>query len=303
MTAGKLFRGAFWILIALGLVFHVAGGWYLSAQLIKERFTPVAEPFAVPGGDFILTEAQYKSPLGEMNSFFLPASGTTWVIHVHGEGETPDQPAPLFAAIQDAGYPQLAISYRNDDSAPPDPSGYYQYGTTEWEDVSSAVDYAQAHGAAKIVLSGFSAGAAHIMSFLLHRSIDAVTGVLMDSPNVDFGAAVDWAESRRDLPLIPVKVPATVTAITKFFTSLGTGVNWKLVDYVNKADLIIKQPVLIHHGTGDQWVPIEVSVELAQAKPDMVRLIEVPGAGHDDSFNVDPEKYIEEVLSFLRLVG
>ena len=60
----------------------------------------------------------------------------TWVIHIHGLGTTPAEAEPLFAPLQEAGYPQLSITYRNDDGQPMDPSGYYQYGATEWEDVA-----------------------------------------------------------------------------------------------------------------------------------------------------------------------
>jgi hypothetical protein len=50
-------------------------------------------------------------------------------------------------------------------------------------------------------------------------------------------------------------------------------------------------------------VPISVSVALVEAKPDLVRLIQVEGAEHVGSYDVDLEKYVAEVLSFLDQVG
>jgi pimeloyl-ACP methyl ester carboxylesterase len=299
----RLLWSSLWFLIGFAILFHLAGGWYFSNQLIDEAFVPNPDPYVVPQGDYQLEEITYETPLGQMDALYLPASGATWVIHVHGKGTTPSEAEPLFSALQAAGYPQLSITYRNDDTEPSDPSGYYQYGITEWEDVNGAVDYALANGARSIVLSGFSTGTAHVMSFMLNRSLDSIVGVLMDSPNIDLAAAVELGASKRNLPLIPVSVPGSLVAAAEFISSLRMGVNWKSVDYVSKADLIIKQPVLIHHGTDDQRVPISVSVTLAEARPDAVRLIEVDGAGHVESYEANPQKYVDDVLSFLSQVG
>jgi hypothetical protein len=295
--------GTFWTLIAVAVVFHLAGGWYFSGELIEDGFAPAPEPVALVQGDFQLEEVSYTSSLGPMDAWHLPADGTTWVIHVHGLGATPGEAEPLFAPLQEAGYPQLAITYRNDEGQAADPSGYYQYGATEWEDVSGAVDLAVSSGAEMVVLSGFSTGAAHVMSFLSREPREVVTGVLFDSPNVDFGETVDYAARQRELPVIPLNVPPTLSATAKFMTSLRLGINWKVLDYVADADETIRQPVLIHHGTEDLRVPIETSVELARVNPDLIQLIQVEGAGHVESYDVDPQGYVDSVLGFLDGLG
>jgi uncharacterized protein len=295
--------GVVWSLLALALIFHVAGGWYFSGQLISDGFEVEAGEITPVQGDFDLESVTYSTPLGDMDAWFLPADGSTWVIHVHGKGATPAEPLPLFAPLQQAGYPQLSITYRNDQGQPADPSGYYQYGATEWRDLSAAVDYAIANGANKVVLDGFSTGAALVMSFLSREPREAVLGVLMDSPNVDFAQTVDYAATQRELPLVSATVPPTLAATAKFMTSLRIGVNWKLIDYIAGAETTIRQPVLIHHGTADLTVPIEESRELQAAKPDLVQLIEVEGAGHVESYDVDEQKYVDDVLSFLSGLG
>jgi uncharacterized protein len=295
--------GSFWALVGLALILHVGGGWYFSDQLITDGFEPAPGDITPVQGDIELENVIYDTPLGGMDAWYLPAAGDVWVIHVHGKGATPAEPLPLFAPLQQAGYPQLSITYRNDQGQPLDPSGYYQYGATEWQDVSGAVDYALAQGATKVVLDGFSTGAANVMSFLSREPREAVLGVLMDAPNVDFGQTVDYAATQRELPLIPITVPPTLAATAKFITSLRTGVNWRLIDYIEGAGTTIRQPVLIHHGTADLTVPIEESRELQAAKPSLVQLIEVQGAGHVESFNVDQQKYIDDVLGFLSGLG
>jgi uncharacterized protein len=295
--------GTFWALLALALVFHVGGGWYFSNELIQDGFVPDPDPIALAQGPFELEEVTYTSPLGPMDAWYLPAEGSTWVVHIHGLGTTPAEAEPLFAPLQDAGYPQLSITYRNDEGQPTDPSGYYRYGAAEWEDVSAAVDHALANGAGNIVLSGFSTGGAHAMSFLSRQPREIVVGVLLDAPNVDFGRTVDYAARQRDLPVLPLRVPPTLSATAKFITSLRIGVNWKVLDYIADADETIRQPVLIHHGTADLRVPLETSLDLQATNPDLIRLIEVEGAGHIESYDVDPQGYVDSVVAFLGELG
>lgn len=295
--------GTFWTLIALALVFHVAGGWYFSGQLIEDGFEIQPDDLVSVTGDYQLEQVSYGTPLGPMDAWYLPAGGTTWVIHVHGKGATPAEAEPMFAPLQEAGYPQLAITYRNDDDQPEDASGYYQYGATEWEDVAGAVAYALDNGAEHVVLNGYSTGGAHVLSFTYRQSLDTVSGVMLDSPNIDLSETVDFAASQRELPLVPFNVPPTVSAVAQFFTSLRIGVNWKSLDYVERSDASLRQPVLVHHGTADETVPLSVSIAFAEMQPDLVQLIQVEGADHVGSYDVDPGKYISEVVAFLQQVG
>ncbi len=303
MPARSLFRGLLWTLVGLLLVAHVGGGWYFSSELIADGFIPDPSPVVTPVGDYEIVEVSYQTPLGQMDAFHLPASGTTWVIHVHGKGATPDEAEYLFGPLQKAGYPQLSISYRNDENQPLDPSGYYQYGTTEWEDIRGAMEFAQANGAKGVVFSGFSTGSSHVLSFLYRHNFDEIQGLILDAPNIDMGDTVDFAASQRDMPVLPMKVPPTITWVAKFITSLRIGVNWKAIDYIDKAQTSLRAPVLIHHGADDQTVPVTQSIAFVEAAPDLVRLIQVSGAGHVESYETDPEKYVEDVLSFLQEIG
>jgi pimeloyl-ACP methyl ester carboxylesterase len=296
------FWGVIWTLIGLAVVFHVVGGWYFSGQLIDDGFEIQADPIVVPSGSYQLEEVAYASPLGTMDAWYLPAGGATWVIHVHGKGTTPAEAEPMFGPLQEAGYPQLAITYRNDEGQPADPSGYYQYGATEWEDVSGAVAYALDNGAERVVLNGYSTGGAHVLSFMYRQSLDTMSGVLLDSPNIDLSETVDYGASQRELPLLPFNVPASVSAVAQFFTSLRIEVNWQSLDYVERSAESLRQPVLVHHGTADLTVPISESIELAETQPDLVQLIQVEGADHVGSYDADPQKYISEVLAFLQEV-
>lgn len=209
----------------------------------------------------------------------------------------------MFAPLQDAGYPQLAITYRNDDGQPEDPSGIYQYGATEYEDVGAAVEYAVANGAEKIFFNSYSTGAAHTLGFMFRETRDLVVGAHFDAPNIDFGETVNLNASQREIPLLPINVPESLSEVAKFITSLRIGVSWDSLDYIERAKVSLRRPILVHHGTADDSVPVETSIDFADAAPDLVHLIQVESAGHVESYEINPDKYVDEVLNFLEAVG
>lgn len=299
----RVFRGVLWALLAIVVIGHLGGGWHFSNRIIDEGFTP--DPGAIVPTDVVgdLEEVTYTSDVGDFDAWFMPGTDTTWVIHVHGLNATPSEPDVLFADIQKAGYPQLSVTYRNDENQPVDPSGYFQYGATEWADVFGAVEFAQEQGAEKLVFMGYSSGAAHVLSYVFRHNFDEIAGVVIDSGNIDLGKTVDFQASQEPLPILPFDVPVTVSWVAKFFTSLRIDMNWKSIDYVDKAERSLRVPVLAFHGVEDESVPVETSIELAENNPDLVTLIQVAGAGHVESFDVDYETYITELLIFIESVS
>lgn len=300
MKFRSFLRGLFWSLVALALVVHIAGSWYFSGVLIDEAFTPNPDP--MPAAAAGAEETTYATPLGDMDAWHLEGDKSLWVIHVHGLGATPEEAEHLFGPIQDEGFPQLAITYRNDDGQPKDPTGLYQYGATEWEDIQGAVNYAKANGARGVALIGYSTGASHILSFAYRFGIDDIKGMVFDSPNINLGDTVEFAAGQREMPLLPMNVPVTLTWTSKFVTALRIGINWRSLDYITRAERSLRSPVLVVHGTDDLRVPISQSVDFVEAAPELVRLITFEGAEHVGSFDVDPETYLREVLAFLNSV-
>lgn len=299
MSGRSLFRGLIWLLFGVVVLGHAGGGWYFSDQLIERGFLVDPAPIEVPAGDFELVEVEYESPLGQMDAWHLPAPGDVWVIHVHGKGATPAEASHLFAPLQAQGYPQLAISYRNDAGQPDDPSGYYRYGAAEWEDVAGAVDFANANGASGIVFSGFSSGASHVLSYMYRNTLEQNLGVMMDSANIDMSDTVDFRASMEPVPLLPITVPPTVAEVAKFFTSLRIGVNWRSIDYVEDSGVRLQAPALLQHGTADASVPISQAMSFAEQNDDLARFVPYEGAEHVALYDADPQKYLDEVLGFL----
>jgi fermentation-respiration switch protein FrsA (DUF1100 family) len=97
-------------------------------------------------------------------------------------------------------------------------------------------------------------------------------------------------------------LPGTLVWSAKTLASLRFGLDWGAIDYTRGADQL-RVPVLVFHGTEDETVPLSVSQELAAARPDLVRTVIVPGAGHVRSWNVGPDAYERRLQEFLGELG
>ena len=62
-------------------------------------------------------------------------------------------------------------------------------------------------------------------------------------------------------------------------------------------------PILLLHGEADDFVPCEMSREIAAACASPVRLETFPGAGHGGSYLKDPARYGRVVREFLESCG
>ena len=243
--------------------------------------------------DLEYEDVVFEGPVGPLDAWFVPAVNETWAIVIHGKGAKRREALRILEPINAAGHPALIMTYRNDPGQPPDPSGYYRYGDTEWADVEAAVSYAVANGANDVVLVGLSTGAAHALGFYYESELsDRVSGAIFDSPNIDFGRTVDYGAAQRTLPIVGTGVPQSLTTVAKTISSFRFDVDWSHLDFIDDAD-----------GTGDSTVPIDVSRRLHDELPGLVTLVTVEGAEHVQSWNTDPERYEFEVAGFLASLG
>jgi pimeloyl-ACP methyl ester carboxylesterase len=236
----------------------------------------------------------YSSSRGEFPAFFVDGRGAekrTWAILVHGKGGSRMEMYRMTRATAAAGLPSLDITYRNDKGHPRDPSGYYEYGRTEWRDLQGAIAYASAHGADRVVLGADSMGGGIVASYLRHREAAGapeVVGLVLDAPMLDFGATVSFGARQLDLPV--GHVPESLTWTAKRFAAARFDIDWKTLDYLHSTTWLTA-PTLVFHGTADTTVPIATSRELARERPDQVVLIETKGVEHVRSWNADPPRY------------
>lgn len=250
------------------------------------------EAFGIPFRD-----VEVPGELGPLPAWYVPAASDRWAIVVHGKSTPRFESLRMLPVLHDAGLQALVISYRGDPDVAADPSGRYQYGTTEYRDVESAIEYATDRGAQQLVLVGYSMGGATAVQTLLRSArTDGVVGVVLDAPVLDLEAAVDLVAHRTSVAGLPV--PGSVLATGKWMLGWRDGIDWAALDLVARASELTV-PILVLHGTEDEMVPIASSEALAAARPDLVRLERFDGAGHVLAWNVDPPRYERAVADFL----
>ena len=245
-------------------------------------------------------EVGVPAALGTFPAWLTPGETDTWVILVHGKGAERTECLRILPMFVEKGYSTLTITYRNDEGVPASPSGYYQYGADEWEDLEAAAEYALAAGASELILVGYSMGGAVVLSFLynLYHSavVDSVKGVILDSPALDFEALIDDQAPRQ----VPVGEPlrGALTALAKFVAAHRFGIDYRAIDYLERVEAL-SVPVLLFHGSDDARVPVWLSDRLAEARPDIVQYVVSDGAIHVGSWNQDRERYEHAVRRFL----
>ena len=238
-------------------------------------------------------EVEYETPLGRQDAWRFEGDDDTWAVFVHGHRGILGDGLSSMPVLNDLGIPALFITYRNDKGQPQDPSGIYQYGLTEWQDLHAAVEYALSQpGARDVVLIGHSMGGGIVAKFLYESPLaSSVTGAVMDSPVMDFKAPVDLGARERNLP-------GFVTATVKWIATLRFGLDWDAMDYLKDADRL-DSPILLIHGEDDTRVPMETSDKLGELRPDLVTYSVYPDATHADAWNVDSGRYERELREFL----
>jgi pimeloyl-ACP methyl ester carboxylesterase len=259
-----------------------------------EKYGYPGDPLRAHGIAF--EDIRFASPMGEFSAWQVDGTDDTWVILVHGKGASRGEALRMLPVIEDAGFPSLTITYRNDDGAPEDPSGYYQYGLTEWNDLEAAAQYALAEGASDLIIVGYSMGGGIVINFLYQSVlVDRVAGVIFDSPMLDLGATVDLGGQNRNLP-------GFLTTVAKIISGFRFDIDWAALDYVSHVEEITV-PVLLFHGDADETVPVETSEMLAESRPDLVTYVLFEDTPHVGGWNVDSETYEAAVRNFVDRVA
>ncbi|WP_338051720.1 alpha/beta hydrolase family protein [Pseudonocardia acidicola] len=272
--------------------------------LLAGPVPPPGTPVVVDAGPFdpdpsarglAFREIHVATPLGPAPAWWVPGDRDTWVVHVHGRGGTRREALRILPALHRLGHSQLVISYRNDESAPASPDGRYHLGDTEWEDVEAAVRHACAAGARRVVLFGWSMGAAIIGAFLdRSAAAAAVAAVIWDAPLVDWRETLRQQARNRGLPGLLSPIAATIT-------SRRIGIDFDHFT-LRTHPPAVRPPTLVVHSTGDSAVPVGTSRELVAAAPGLdwpMRYLEVPDVEHTASWNADPVRYEDAVTGFL----
>lgn len=241
---------------------------------------------------------RYTSDIDSFPAWYIDGSSSTWAILVHGKGADLTEMLRMIPVFHELSIPILVINYRNDVGVARDPSGYHQFGLTEWQDLEGAVRYAEDNGSRDHILVGYSMGGAVVTSYLTQSPLrNRTRAVILDSPLFSFEASVDWQAQHTTLPLIGVTIPDELTNFAKWIAGWRFDIDWDETNYLNKS-AELHAPMLIFHGTNDTSVPLATSKFIERVRPEITTLIETD-AVHVRSWNLSPDDYEAAILEFL----
>ncbi len=201
-----------------------------------------------------------------------PKQGTAapGVIWFYGNMETVEGIAPVLRYFRPPGIAVLALDYRGYGSSGGEPTeqGVYLDAEAAWEYLARrpAID------STRIAVYGRSVGSAVALYLAMERPVRAV---ILDSP---FTSGRDMADVHyRFLPRSLLRLA---------------------LDNIGRAERLTV-PLLVFHGVEDRIAPIEMGRAVAQAGR-AEALIEIPDAGHNDTYSLGGAMYVTRFHEFLQ---
>lgn len=172
---------------------------------------------------------------------------------------------------------------------------YITFGVRESEDMLAWIEFHnREYGSFPLILSGMSMGASTVL-YLADRNLpDNVRGMIADC---------GFTSPKEILASVYKKVTHLPASPSLFVTELFARalVGFSLTEKDTRVTLKNSRiPVLMVHGTGDTFVPCDMSRQGYAACSGEKELLLVEGAEHGVSFLVDRERYREAILRFLK---
>ncbi|MCW4459583.1 S9 family peptidase [Microbacterium sp. MPKO10] len=220
---------------------------------------------------------------------------------VHGRGVTRHEVLRAVPAIRATGFDCLAVSYRNDGEAPESDDRRYGLGQSEWKDVDAALDEAARRGHSRFVLMGWSMGGALCLQAAdRSRHADAIDGLVLESPVVDWRTVLRYQASASRIPALIRDAALWLLShsVGRLVTGQSEPIDFDRLDRVAHA-VDLRHPVLILHSDDDGFVPSDASHGLAEARPDLVTLASFDTARHTKLWNLDADRWARTIRDWL----
>lgn len=257
------------------------------------------EPSAVAGQ---FEEVHIPTAYGAAPAWLFQGKKTdTWVIHIHGSWTDRSIMFRDVHAFSPLGFTSLVPSFRSDQEVSPPQAESSHLGQTEWRDVERAVAYAVAHGARRIVLSGWSMGGT-IALLTAERSAyrDRIIGVVLVGPVTSWRKTITAGAARAGVPAVGAGLVMSLLQAPLFATMLGLEepIDFNALEWVDIPNRVAV-PTLVLHSSADQEVPWEISAAFQRANPDTVTLIPLPEAHHTQEWNASPCTFSNELTAWV----
>ncbi|MBK7819813.1 MAG: alpha/beta hydrolase [Tessaracoccus sp.] len=246
-------------------------------------------------------DIRITTPAGPCPAWRIDGDPSTWAIHIHGLGSTRAGTLRGVQVATELGYTSLVVTYRNTTEGPSVGAGRSTLGRTETADVDEAIGYAVRRGAQRIVLFGWSMGAAIALQLANRpRHPGLITALVLESPVLDWTETIKTNCTRSGLPAAAglLAVPWLSAGRLASIVGLREPVPVGQFDWITRA-AELTTPTLILHGTRDSSAPIRLSQALRDLRPDLVTL-KTFDADHTLAWNSDPERWRSAVTAWLR---
>lgn len=214
----------------------------------------------------------------------------TWVVHTHGLGASPLATLRSVQAVQRAGLPSLvtclgsAFAERRSGA-----------DATDVDRVIAAIDDAVALGARRVIVCGWSYGAALSLAAARERP-EVVQGAILISPMLGLSETVLHAAAVAGVPR--VLVHSALGLLASPVLARSAGVRGAVPVRALSAGPIDGLPTLAIHSPGDTTIPVELTRAVARRSPSF-ELVEVDAAPHGLEWNVAPEAFEAAVREWL----
>ncbi len=276
--------------------FRTLDGSFDVGELV--RFDPIAypgDPFAAHGIEF--DEVRFTGDLGVYPAWVIDGDRDLWVLIVHGSGPAQRAEALRYVpGIVAQRYSVMVITVRGDIDAPRPRDGLRSLGAKEWRDLEAAVEFALAQEAEEIVLVGMDTGASTVAMYLQEADdASAVKGAVFDSALHDPERLADRLAAERE-------VIAPLRAAGKLLARIRFDIDWEELDQIERAAQY-SVPILVMHGTADEFVPLEIADEFVAELGDLATYEVFEGGKHSQLWNADPARYEGALLRFIERVG
>ena len=214
-----------------------------------------------------------------------------WAIVVHGYTSEGKLVSAKAKHLYDMGYNVLVPDLRGHGTSEGD---YIGMGWHDRLDVVNWIDTTiKENPNAKIVLHGTSMGAATVLMVSGEELPSNVKAIIADC-----GYTSAWDEFTYQLDALFGLKPFPVMQLSNIVTKIKSGYSLKdasAIEQVKKS----KTPILFIHGDEDDFVPYSMMEELYDATSSEKEMITIEGAGHDDSYLVNPTLYWNTITEFL----
>lgn len=277
-------------------VAYLATSLALAISMTRAKRAPAETTPAAFGRAYSSVAFPSRRPEVRLSGWLLPgADGEPVIILVHGldANRTSDGMLDLAARLVARGFGALLFDLAgHGESADGRTSG----GFFEQLDVAGARDFilGRAGARARVGLLGFSMGA--VAALLAARGDTAVGAVVADSPFASLRDQIP-PEAERQTHL-PAWAFAPLVPAMEIAARLLYGIDVAAVRPEDAA-AEVAAPILLIHGTADDWIPAEDSRRILTSAREG-RLWLVPGSGHAEAFEDHPDAYADTVAAFFR---